>query len=123
MILVTHTCGRVDKPRGECVHTHWIGTRSPGSPQPRCAIQTGRLPDFELQEIAQRWMGDFTLRANHSPRPACSAWPFSFAFGAFLNVSSSAAALVGRSMPLPSINSFTVRSWRRGYFCWFVLCS
>jgi hypothetical protein len=39
------------------------------------------------------------------------------ALGAFLNVSSVAATLLGRSMPLPSINSLTVRSCSFAY-CW-----
>ena len=42
--------------------------------------------------------------------------------GAFLNVSSTAATFDGRSMPFPSINSFTVCSCSRGYCCWFILC-
>src|ERR1039458_10859644 len=39
---------------------------------------------------------------------------FFFDSGAFLKVSSVTATVDGRSIPLPSINSFTVRSWRRG---------
>ena len=57
-----------------------------------------------------------------TPNSVCSPCFFLDA-GAFLKVSSRLAALVGRSMPLPSINSFTVRSCRRGYFCRLVLCS
>src|SRR5689334_273825 len=57
---------------------------------------------------------------TYSANPVCS-WPLAFAFGAFLKVSSTAATFDGRSMALPSINSFTVRSCRRGYFCWFIL--
>ena len=57
-----------------------------------------------------------------TPNSVCSAF-FFFDAGAFLKVSSRLAALVGRSIPFPSINSFTVRSWRRENFCLFALCS
>ena len=58
----------------------------------------------------------------HNSNAFCSCC-FFFDSGAFLKVSSVAATVEGRSIPLPSINSFTVRSCRRGYFCRFVLCS
>jgi hypothetical protein len=46
---------------------------------------------------------------DYRANPVCSC-PFSFALGAFLNVSSRAAALGGRLMALPSTCSFIVRS-------------
>jgi hypothetical protein len=60
--------------------------------------------------------------AFYNPNADCSCC-FFLDSGAFLKVSSVAATVVGRSMPLPSINSFTVRNCRCGYFCRFVLCS
>ena len=60
--------------------------------------------------------------APYSPRSFC--WPsFFFDSGAFLNVISTAAASDGRSMPLPSISSLTVRNCSRGYCLCVSLCS
>ena len=93
-----------------------------------CILPIHRHRAAGMADVMRRRTGGLDYRNQrplrfYIPGNTWSSADLRFEVGAFLKVSSVAATFEGRSMPLPVINSFTVRSWMRGNFCLFVLCS